>query len=505
MNRRTYKMKKNVTANIIMFILSMVMSFLARTIFIKTLGEISLGLSSLYTNILSMLNLSELGLSTAIGFSLYKKLADKSYEEIGSLMTFYKKVYRIIGISILIVGLMLLPFLHNFIKDSNVQNYQLIFILYLLDVVVSYFVCYKDVLLESDQNGYTALKVKFFSMLLMYTAEIIILLTTENFVLYSLVFLITNNLGKILLNLYISNKYKYIDFNSSKSISKNDKTNLVLNVKAMIFHKIGEYLVNSTDNLIISKMINLATVGLYVNYLSLVSILKSLISTVYGAIISSVGNLIVTESDDTSLKTFKLTEFVSFLFGGLFTICFYNCANSFVEIWIGNKYVLSDLIVLIISINFYLYCMLLPVNSFKSAAGLYDVDKYYAILQAVVNLIVSIVITHFYGLIGVLIGTTVSYISTVSWIKPYVIYKNIFKKNSKEYYIRQAKYIIEMFIIFIITRMILNNLIINQMVLNFIIAGVISTLIYIIVISILNYKTFEFNYIKNILKNKLFH
>mgnify|MGYP002582582604 CR=1 FL=1 len=288
--------------------------------------------------------------------------------------------------------------------------------------------------------------------------DIIFLIITKNFIIYLIVQFVVLFLQRVITNRYITKKYKNIDFNSKVKLDNEDKTNIVKNVKAMFFHKIGEYCINSTDNLIISAFININTVGFYSNYLTVINLLNTFIMMIYNGITASLGNLIVRESYEKKEQIFKIMNFLAFIIYGYCAVCLINLFNIFINIWIGEKYCLEFPIVLMIIINFYLTGMRVPSGIMKSAAGLFDVDKFTPLIQAIINLIVSIILVQKIGLIGVLIGTFISSIVIPCWQRPYLVYKYVLKKSSKQYFIEYLKNIIIIVISTSISLFINNNL-----------------------------------------------
>ena len=438
-----------------------------------------------------MLSLAELGVSTAINFSLYKPIADKNKEKISSLMSFYKNAYRIIGCVVVLLGIILIPFLHYFIKNiESISNVYLIYILYLINTASTYFITYKETLINADQNKYKLAIIDTVSVILLNLLQIIFLIITKNFIIYLIVQFVVLFLQRVITNRYITKKYKNIDFNSKVKLDNEDKTNIVKNVKAMFFHKIGEYCINSTDNLIISAFININTVGFYSNYLTVINLLNTFIMMIYNGITASLGNLIVRESYEKKEQIFKIMNFLAFIIYGYCAVCLINLFNIFINIWIGEKYCLEFPIVLMIIINFYLTGMRVPSGIMKSAAGLFDVDKFTPLIQAIINLIVSIILVQKIGLIGVLIGTFISSIVIPCWQRPYLVYKYVLKKSSKQYFIEYLKNIIIIVISTSISLFINNNLKINSLITAFIIKGIISTIVF-FAISYMSYRKSE--------------
>lgn len=222
-----------------------IITFVTRTVFIKILGETYLGLNGLLTNILSMLSIAELGIGTAISFSLYKPIADKNNNKINTLMTFYKKAYRVIGIVIFVFGIILIPFLKFILgENANIDNIYLIYMLYLISTVFTYFISYKEVLIIADQKNYKLTKTNFLFDVILNSIQMLLLILFRNFIIYLIAQIIIEIFRRICINRLISKEYITISFDSKDKIAEEDKKVLIKNVKAMFLHKIGDYSIN---------------------------------------------------------------------------------------------------------------------------------------------------------------------------------------------------------------------------------------------------------------------
>ena len=504
MGDRTKKSFLNIGSNFFIMMVKTILTFVTRTVFIHYLGEEALGLNGLFTNVLSMLSLAELGVSTAINFSLYQPLSNKDNKKISELMSFYRKTYTVIGIVIGIVGIIIIPFLKYIINDINsIDNVYLIYILYLINTVSTYFIAYKETLINADQKNYKLAGIQFIGLVALNIFQIIFLIITKSFIVYLIIQFITLFIQRVVTNRYITKKYSNIDFNCKEKVEKKDLQIIIKNVKAMFLHKIGDYCINSTDNLIISAFINVATVGIYSNYLTIINLLNNFINMIYNGLGASLGNLVATESDDKKEEIFKKMNFIAFCIYGLCSVCMINVFNDFIKIWIGEKYCLSLSIVIMIVINFYLTGMRVPSSTMKSSAGLFDVDKYTPIIQSIINLVASIILVQKIGLIGVLIGTFISSIAIPSWQRPYLIYKYVLKRSSKGYFIEFFKNIIILVFCTIIALTINNLIIFNNLYIQFVLKGIITASIFVISIIIIYRKTDEFKYIINTTNNLL--
>lgn len=464
---RTKNTFKNMVIGMGSLLLTTIASFVLRTIFIKKLGSDYLGLNGLLTNILSMLSLAELGIGTAIGFSLYKPLSEKNKEKVKSLMQFYKKSYLTIGIIVFLAGLLLIPVLPYFIKEiDTIKNFYLIYMLYLINTSYSYLFSYKRTLINSDQKGYKlTLQTTAFKILLTLV-QIIYLFMGKNYVIYLSIQLVFGFVENVYVNYKINKEYPYLKENNIQKLSKEEKKSISKNVNGMVFHKIGDYCINGTDNIIMSKFIDLTTVGIYSNYTLIINCVNSFLSTIFNSAAASFGNLISLENEDAVYKKFQIFNFLAFWLYGFSSLAFLFLLNPFIELWFGKEYLISMSVVLVVIINYYFTSMRVPLGIIKASAGVYYQDKYVPLIQSAVNLIVSVIAVQKLGLVGIFIGTLASSILVVFWSRAYIVYKYVFNRKVFSYFIDFFKYlfviVVEGFIIFLIFRLVsFSNLIIN--------------------------------------------
>ncbi|MFJ7974844.1 lipopolysaccharide biosynthesis protein [Peribacillus sp. NPDC096379] len=431
---------RNTTYGISGQILTYVFTFMYRTVFINTLGVTYLGINGVFTNLLSILSLAELGIGAAITFSLYKPLAEGNKNQIKALMTFYANTYKVIALLITILGISIAPFIEYFIKEESIiPSLTLIYFLILADSAVSYFFAYKRSLIIADQRGYiNTINVNSFAII-RNLLQIAVLLITKEFI-YTLVIQIVCTLASnISISLKVNKLYPYLKSGSKVKLGKDYKTDLFKKLRAMSYHNIGSVVVLGTDNLLISSLVGVYWVGLYSNYLMIMAIIRNIIGQFYNSIIASIGNLTASDDVDKSYNIFKKLFFLNYWIYSFVSICLLTLYNPFISLWIGEKYILDQLIVIVIVINFYLSGMRQNVLAYRNALGLYWNDRYKPIAEATINLVASLVLIKQFGLIGVFLGTTISLITTSFWVEPYILFKHYFKKRVRFYF---AKYIV---------------------------------------------------------------
>lgn len=485
----------NSAMSIVTQVLTVVLNFAVKTVFIKMLNDEYLGVNGLFTNIITMLSLADLGIGIAIPYSLYKPLANKDEHKINVLMNFYKKVYTIIGIAVLLIGLSLTPFLGLIIKDipKNVPHLSLIYILFVIHSASSYFFVYKKFLIDSDQKGYITSRIIFTFSTLLSIIQIILLVTTKNYIL----FLLSSIILVIIQNIYISSKanklYPFIKNKTDEKLEKEDMEGIKKNVSSLFIYKVGTVIMNGTDNIIISKFIGLIIVGFYSNYVLIINSITTVLNQIFNAITSSIGNLVVTTNKKRSKEVYDNLNFANFWLYALFGVCIIVLINPFINIWIGKKYVMGFSIVFLLVLNFYVLGMQSVTNSFRNAYGLFWIAKYRPIIMVIINIVISVVLVQFIGIEGVLIGTLVSRLVTTAWLDPYIVHKYGFEISPKSYYIDYLKYLV----IFIAISIILNYFVSMVAINNIFILILIAILVVIsvnVILVLLFFKTSEFNY-----------
>ena len=485
----------NSAMSIVTQVLTVVLNFAVKTVFIKMLNDEYLGVNGLFTNIITMLSLADLGIGIAIPYSLYKPLANKDEHKINVLMNFYKKVYTIIGIAVLLIGLSLTPFLGLIIKDipKNVPHLSLIYILFVIHSASSYFFVYKKFLIDSDQKGYITSRIIFTFSTLLSIIQIILLVTTKNYIL----FLLSSIILVIIQNIYISSKanklYPFIKNKTDEKLEKEDMEGIKKNVSSLFIYKVGTVIMNGTDNIIISKFIGLIIVGFYSNYVLIINSVTTVLNQIFNAITSSIGNLVVTTNKKRSKEVYDNLNFANFWLYALFGVCIIVLINPFINVWIGKKYVMGFSIVFLLVLNFYVLGMQSVTNSFRNAYGLFWIAKYRPIIMVIINIVISVVLVQFIGIEGVLIGTLISRLVTTAWLDPYIVHKYGFEISPKSYYIDYLKYLVIFIAISIVLNYFVSMIIINNIFILILIAILVVIIVNVILV-LLFFKTSEFNY-----------
>lgn len=423
---------------------AIIMGYIVRIVFTHVLTEDYVGINGLFTDILNVLSLSEMGIETAISFALYKPISKGDIETQKSIMNLYKWFYRFVGLFVGIAGLCVIPFMDILIKNKpDIEHLTYIYILYLLNTVMSYLFVYKRTLLDAHQLMYIGTLSKTVSWILQDIVQIAVLLFTRNFVLYLYVYIAST----LLSNIYVSRKtdklFPFMREKNIKPVENTQKKSILKNIRAMMMHKIGDVIVNNTDNLLISSFVGITSVGCYSNYYLLIGSIQQVLNETFQGITASVGNLGATSDSSKVLKIFRSVFFLNNWLFGAAAICLFELINPFVELSFGVQYLFTADIVLMLCINFYVRGMTRSCLIFRNSLGLFWYDRYKSIAEAAINLIASILLAMRFGTLGVFIGTFISTVTTSLWVEPFVLYKYHFHAPVLSYYKKLSAYIIE--------------------------------------------------------------
>ncbi|TXC92360.1 oligosaccharide flippase family protein [Metabacillus litoralis] len=497
---RTKNSLMNIGAGLANQIIITLLSFVSRTVFINTLGVEYLGINGLFTNILSMLTIAEAGLGASIMYSLYKPVAENDYHKISVLMKFYRNTYMIIALVILILGLSVMPFLDLFVQDTNVENLYFIYLIFLLNTVAPYFYIHKNSFLNVCQKGYIVTGIYSISSILSILIKIAILHYTHNYILYLMIESIITIINSIVLAMIVNKMYPYLKNKIKGKLDKETRKGITKNVKAIVIQNIGNYLIFGTDNIIISSFVSVAAVGLYSNYNMLIEICRTFTYQVFHNIYHSVGNLVAKESVEKIYSVYKTYQLVSFWLYSTFAILLLIVLEDFITLWIGSKYLMEEGLILILIIIFYERGMRNSISTIKTTAGIFHEDRFAPLCQAAINLIISILFVQRFGISGVFIGTLVSVLAVPFWTTPYLVYKKVFYHPVSKYFLKYTFFTFVGIGTYFITNFICNYIPVGDL-LNLSLKALVCLIVPNIVYICIFYKTEEFRYLSNILRN----
>ncbi|GAB6168208.1 oligosaccharide flippase family protein [Clostridium carnis] len=497
---RTSNSIKNIVTGVLLQVITVFLGFISRKIFIDNMGLELLGINGLLTNILSMLSLVELGIGSAIYFSLYKPLAKKDNNQVHAIMHLYSKLYKYIGVVVAILGLIMLPFLRYFVNTDISQEYvKFIFLIFLTDSVISYFLAYRRNILSADQKNYVINELSAIFSVSISLIQIIVIITTKNYIAYLLIKVILIFIQNVIIYFVTNNRYPYLKNKEVEPLDKLTKEEIIKNAKALFFVNISIYCVFGTDNILLSAFAGVATVGIYSNYVLVINTINNLIGQVFNGIKASFGNFLVEEDIEKAHFLFNVLYFINFWVSTFCAISLAVLLNPFVELWLGKEMLFPIIAVFIIVFNFHSRSMTNAIELVRNSAGLYSpypFFKYWELVEGGVNLLASIILagTLKMGMLGVFLGTSISTFVTV-FVLPWNVYKYVFKISSKTYYKKYIKYVSFALVMLVITYFLANFFVIENKIIGFILKCFICVCIPNILILISFKNTKEFKYL----------
>ena len=499
---RTEKAIKNVKYNIIFYVILSLITFITRKAFIVKLGNDINGLNSLFTSILSLMNLAELGIGSAVMFALYKPMAENNIPLVKGIMDLYKKMYAIAGCVMLISGVLFTPFLGFFVKGQiPMDSVRIYYIIYLINTSLSYFFSYKLTLLYVNQQSYVISKYDGVFKILKNIIQIIILYVFSAYAYFLVVETLFNSLYYYFINRFINKSFKEL-LSTEGVLDVNVKSSIYSNLKALSLHKLGGFVVFGTDYMLMAYFVDFNTLGSYSNYLLIITFFGTLITKIFEGLIASIGNLIISSDSKRTYEVFKKIFFFNFWMVCFVTVSIYNTMHHFIYIWVGELY-LSDYVLILMLISFFITSMRPSIDKFKEAAGIYRQDRFAPIMESLINFVASVILGKYFGIAGVILGTIISSLLIIFWLRPVLVYRLVFRKTSLDYFTRYFKGIAITIILLVTSNYIMKAIHFNMTISGFILKCIFNVIYINIVLIILFRNKEEYIYFKNLLLRKI--
>lgn len=440
---RTKKTLLNAGSSLLNKGLTYILQFVSRTVFVYTLSSEYLGISALFSSIITLLSLADLGFGIALPQSLYKPLQENDEDKICSLIKYYAKVYRCIAAVVVLIGIALLPFLGLIIKQENmaIPNIRLIYLLFIAQSSISYLFVYKRSLITADQKNYIVVTLDSIISILTTIVQIVILLITRNYILYLIVAVISTFI-KNLVSSAICDKY-YPFLKTKREIKKLDSAetkSLSKKIYALFIYKLASSIETGTDNIIITAIFGVVLTGYCSNYTLITTSIAGILMMVMAAAVPSIGNLIVQSNKMQTHKVYDLLNFISFWVYGVCSICTCLMIESCIVLWLGNEYTIPFSIAVMLCMNMYISGVQNVNSNFRNAYGLFYEGRYRPVLMILTNIVSSILLAKVIGITGVFAGTLLSRILTVGTFDPYIVHKYGLQRPLKSYYTTHLAY-----------------------------------------------------------------
>lgn len=430
-------------------IIHIIVQFLYRTLFLKVLTKEYLGIEGLFSNVIQVLSLAELGIGTIISYKLYEPIQNNDTKMVASIMNFYRKIYALVALVVFTVGIVLLPFMKFLVKDGGEipsdVNFYFLYLLCLFQSVSSYFFAYKQTLLAADQKGDILALFTIGGVIVKTIVQMIILKITKNYQLMLGVAILCGVVMNWLFSIYISRKYSEV-WDKNARIDKNLKKSIFLDMKAMLCHKIGGTALESTDNIVLSSFLGLGQLGIYSNYTMILRSVKTILDRLLGNFTASIGNACLLMDTNQIYEFYEKLLIINHIIANMATVCIYVLINPFIGVWQDYSMVFDINITILICACFFLNADRIISCSFTNACGLFTRDKFRPLIECFINVAASILLTLKYGISGVFLGTMLSHFCTVGWREPYLLYKYYFKREIWRYWFLYVRNVILMII-----------------------------------------------------------
>lgn len=431
---RSVRSSKNIISGFALKTVLILLAFVSKTVFVKVFGVDMLGINGLFANVIAILCLADLGFSTAMTYCYYKPIAENNHEKIAQLNQFYRKVYNVIAVGITVIGITLMPFLKHIINlDHEIEHIYIYYLLTLATTVASYLMVYKSTVLYAYQQSYLITRYDLIISTIKTTVQIVLMIITRNYIVFlfaSIVFALANN---IVVSKVADKNYPFINEKVSP-LDMHEKKGIFDNLGSVFLYKMSSVLMNSTDNIIISKIVGTVSVGYYSNYLTVVNLVSGYVSIAFTSLTASIGNVMAKDSKEKQFNIFKDVQMISMWMTVVLPPCLYVLIDSFISIWLGKSFVLDGMTTIAVSINFFLLCILNPIWMFREAAGIYQKTKYVMLVCALLNIVLSIALGMLMGLSGVLFASAISRLLTYVWYEPIILFRDFFQKSAKDFF-----------------------------------------------------------------------
>lgn len=443
-----YEVGKNTVRNsaygIVLRIVNMLGAFIVRTVLIYKLGIEFVGLDSLFSSILMLLSMAELGFSTAVVYKLYKPLAENDIETVCSLQNYYRKIYRYIGFFVIAVGLLLVPLLPKIVDVNQLPksvNLYLLYIVYLTNTALGYLLfAHKTALLNALQRNDLFSKVSSLITVCKYVIQCLVLIAFSSYYLYLIVIPLTTILTNI--GVAITANKHYPQFQCRGEISKADQSEIFRKIKALLYNKIGVAIINGSTNIIISKYLGLTLLGIYSSYYYIFTILHNFFDVFHTAITAGIGNRIITESKEENYRFFNNLFFINAWATGVIATCLVCLYRPFMILWIGEGKTMPAWFSVVMAMYFYFWMIRFIVLIYKNAQGLWWEDRFRPFVEGMVNIVLGIVAVQYWGLYGVVVTAVLTMaIISLPW-ETRTLFKYYFNKSPHEYYIDIIRYLL---------------------------------------------------------------
>lgn len=440
---RTFNSIRNITFAAINLIINLIIGLVLRTLFIRFLGNEYLGINSLFTSVLNIISMAEMGFTTVAVVSLYQPISEDNLSKLAQYVNYYKKTYIAIAVVTFGLGILLIPFLPYFVKTTqNIEGLYVYYILFVLNSAVSYLCNYKLLVIQASQKEYLISKQKIYVDIVTTFLQIIEMAVFHNYVMYLLLMIGGNFVGNFLGSRKLKDVYPTLNLKEKQGLEKIEKQNVWKNIYSNFTYKLGSLLLSNSGDIFISAFAGTGVLGIYSNYVLFLNLVKSVMKSIYEQIYNSIGNLNYGEDAEHRERIFEVCIMVYAFLLTIALVGIYTCADSVIEVWLGNKYLMDRSILAVACLNYYFYMMAYPVTTFRVTSNYIKNSRYLSLIAASISITLGIMFGERLGIVGVLGALLIARMTTIFWYEPYILYKNVFKGSFFKYLMKQLKYLV---------------------------------------------------------------
>ena len=503
---------RNSIYSLLSFFFLSLMGIYIRKLFTENLSVELLGLEGLFSNIISILSLAELGVSSVINYSLYKALAKNDRDEINILMNIYRFMYRIIGCFKLFVGVILYFALPLIINDHNLpcQYVELVYFVQIATVLSTYFIAYKRTLFTADQKDYICIKVDTVCRTASNLVRVVAIVGYQSYVLYALTALFFNILANLIITYKVNKTYNFIK-PIKVNIDDMRRRSFFKDIKNFMIHKIAYILYGGADSIIVTAFLGLRIAGLMANYLLIHTGIYTIMYKCFQGIVPSLGNLVYTESKEKSFKVYKTLDFLYTLFGAYICCMYILFFQKFILLFFGKEFLLPESYVWLLALNVFFAMQFENACNYRNTYGSFEKDRLYMVLSAISKIVIAMLFIKEYGIAGLMIGT-IAGLAFIIYGRIIIVFKYILNQSISKYLFRHLIYSAIIVTEILLIRQIISVIDMPLSYTSLILEGILATVFMIVFNVIIFYKTEEFGELLqyfysavNLIKQKLYH
>lgn len=434
MASRTELASKNIAVNLVSRLATIVLDLVARAVFVQILGAELLGVSAVFSSMIAVLSIAELGLTNIMLYSYYEPLARDDHHKLAALVNFYKKLFRAIAVFIAIIGIGLMPFLPLFINgDGSVGDLYGVYLLFVADASISYLMVYRVIILRADQRGFIVTAYDIIIHVIRVVVQILVLFATGSFFLYVLTKSVATFTLNVISTLRARKDYPYA-LDKTARLDLAERREVITTIGSGFLYRFSAVVMNNTTNIVMSIMVGTLMVGYVGNYTTIISAVTAIIAMLFTSLTPSIGNLAILGTGEQRLELFNVMQFAGSWLAVVFVSCTTLLSNDFIGLWLGHEYIMGDVTVALKMLLMFFACVMQPVFIYREAVGLYRQTKYIMVVAAILNLAFSVAFGCFWGLNGILAASPLAILLTYFWFEPKVLFQMYFTESPISYF-----------------------------------------------------------------------